>query len=307
LWSCVCWYLLREMEAEDLFTLIENRLYHLKAPATAAATSGGGSQDFPSSALAFTVTGIGSWIIKFHRRSIIVNDSDLVFDGVTKISATITFNQSEIFWSLLSSKNIEEDFKSVATTAAASAAAAASASSSTTAAASSFTSSSGEISSSSPSSSAAHWTGDWRTVSLLLSLLSDCHSRSASSDNWKRYSSSLSLSNRAGGSSSGGGGAVGKKSTKEKVSEGTKSIKAGWLYKKRDIMAGWRHRYFKLYVGRIEYFTDQTALVPRGVIPLFGAEVLGPKACSVNGSDDHWSITSVLSLSVSLITLSLSR
>lgn len=82
-----------------------------------------------------------------------------------------------------------------------------------------------------------------------------------------------------------------KKTAKEKVNEGTKSIKSGWLHKKRDIIAGWRHRYFKLYLGRIEYYTDHTAIVPRGVIPLFGSEVSGPKPCSVNGNEEHWSIT----------------
>jgi hypothetical protein len=273
------------MEAEDLFTLIENRLYHLRAPppivnAISTTTT---SHDFPTCALEFTVTGIGSWIIKFHRRSIIVNDSDLVFTDIADITASLTFNQSDFFWSLLNSKNIEEDFKSSASVT----------SSSTTPPLSGHLSSSGDIFSSSP----AHWTGDWQTISLILSLLHDSHGRSSSTDGWKRYSSSLTLPTRSGGSGGGGsigagGGSGGKKSNKEKnVSEGTKSIKAGWLYKKRDIMAGWRHRYFKLYLGRIEYFTDQTALVPRGVIPLFGAEVIGPKICSVNGSDGHWSIT----------------
>jgi hypothetical protein len=93
------------------------------------------------------------------------------------------------------------------------------------------------------------------------------------------------------GFGTGGNNANGSKSTKDKVNEGTKSMKSGWLYKKRDIIAGWRHRYFKLYVGRIEYFTDHTALVPRGIIPLYAAEITGPKVCSVNGNDEHWSIT----------------
>ena len=82
-----------------------------------------------------------------------------------------------------------------------------------------------------------------------------------------------------------------RKSAKDKVSDGTKSIKSGWLHKKRDIIAGWRHRYFKIYMGRAEYFIDQHAVVPRGVIPLLGAEVVGPMRCSLNGNDDHWCLT----------------
>jgi hypothetical protein len=82
-----------------------------------------------------------------------------------------------------------------------------------------------------------------------------------------------------------------RKSTKEKVIEGTKSFKSGWLHKKRDIIAGWRHRYFKVYMGRVEYYTDQSAVVPRGVIPLLGADIVGPIRCTINGNDDHWCLT----------------
>ena len=71
----------------------------------------------------------------------------------------------------------------------------------------------------------------------------------------------------------------------------SKPIKSGWLYKKREIISGWRYRYFTVYVGRVEYFIDQSCVVPRGVIPLLGAEIHGPKKCSINGSDDHWFLT----------------
>lgn len=108
-------------------------------------------------------------------------------------------------------------------------------------------------------------TGDIECVNSLLRLLSQ--------DNTKRPDSKR------------------RKSTKEKVIEGTKSFKSGWLHKKRDIIAGWRHRYFKVYMGRVEYYTDQSAVVPRGVIPLLGADIVGPIRCTINGNDDHWCLT----------------
>ena len=68
-------------------------------------------------------------------------------------------------------------------------------------------------------------------------------------------------------------------------------MKSGWLYKKRDIIVGWRCRYFLVYPGRVEYFRDEHDVIPRGVIPLMGAEIKGPRKCTLNGSDDHWSLT----------------
>lgn len=34
-------------------------------------------------------------------------------------------------------------------------------------------------------------------------------------------------------------------------------LQAGWLLKKRDILSGWRCRYFVVYKGRVEYYVDQ--------------------------------------------------
>lgn len=69
------------------------------------------------------------------------------------------------------------------------------------------------------------------------------------------------------------------------------AIKAGWCYKKRDIIMGWRCRYMQVFPGRVEYFRDEHDVIPRGVIPLLGADVKGPKKCAVNGNDEHWSLT----------------
>lgn len=42
-------------------------------------------------------------------------------------------------------------------------------------------------------------------------------------------------------------------------------LQAGWLLKKRDILSGWRCRYFVVYKGRVEYYVDQHDLQPRQV------------------------------------------
>jgi hypothetical protein len=68
-------------------------------------------------------------------------------------------------------------------------------------------------------------------------------------------------------------------------------IKSGWIYKKRDIIVGWRCRFFLVYPGRVEYFRDELDVIPRGVIPLLGADIKGPKKCTVNGDEEHWSLT----------------
>lgn len=54
-------------------------------------------------------------------------------------------------------------------------------------------------------------------------------------------------------------------------------IRQGWLLKKRDIMNGWKSRYFKVYIGRFEYFVNPNDDVPRAVIPLLGAKVGVPR------------------------------
>ena len=54
-------------------------------------------------------------------------------------------------------------------------------------------------------------------------------------------------------------------------------ILEGWLIKKRDIMHGWKSRYFRVYVNRFEYFVDPRDDVPRAVIPLLDCKVSVPR------------------------------
>lgn len=68
-------------------------------------------------------------------------------------------------------------------------------------------------------------------------------------------------------------------------------LKSGWMYKKRELLAGWRCRYFKVCVGRVEYFADnKKASKPRGIISLVGAEVHPAKRISVHGMAEYWGI-----------------
>lgn len=70
-----------------------------------------------------------------------------------------------------------------------------------------------------------------------------------------------------------------------------KPLKMGWCYKKRDIIMGWRCRYFKVFQGQVEYYRDEGDVIPRGVIPILGAEIKGPLKCTVNGAHECFSIS----------------
>lgn len=72
--------------------------------------------------------------------------------------------------------------------------------------------------------------------------------------------------------------------------ENMKPLKSGYLEKKRDIMGGWRKRYFIVYVGRLEYFTDQDDSLPRDVLSIVGADISKPKRVTVNGVSDHFCV-----------------
>ena len=53
-------------------------------------------------------------------------------------------------------------------------------------------------------------------------------------------------------------------------------IKSGWLIKRGDMMHGWKRRFFKVFIGRAEYFIDPQDDVPRAVIPLLESKVSEP-------------------------------
>eukprot|EP01036_Dinobryon_divergens_P030338 gene30338-39567_t len=75
------------------------------------------------------------------------------------------------------------------------------------------------------------------------------------------------------------------------LADGSQPLKAGWLLKKRDILSGWRCRYFVVYKGRVEYYVDQHDLQPRQVLSLAGAEVQPYKRVSVNGMGEYWGLS----------------
>ena len=71
----------------------------------------------------------------------------------------------------------------------------------------------------------------------------------------------------------------------------TRPLKSGWMLKKKEIMRGWNSRYFRVYVGRFEYFMDPNDESPRAVIPLLDAKVSAfPKEIKVRGYDMHYQI-----------------
>ncbi len=73
-------------------------------------------------------------------------------------------------------------------------------------------------------------------------------------------------------------------------SDGMQPLKSGFLLKKRDILAGWRCRYFVVYAGKMEYYIDQHDIHSRATISLVGAEIHPAKRQSVNGVGEHWGL-----------------
>jgi hypothetical protein len=67
-------------------------------------------------------------------------------------------------------------------------------------------------------------------------------------------------------------------------------LRSGWLLKKRDLFTGWRSRYFKVYVGRAEYFAEPGDPVPHAVIDLFNAKVTPVAEIRINGQGRGYQI-----------------
>eukprot|EP01034_Spumella_vulgaris_P021606 gene21607-27645_t len=61
--------------------------------------------------------------------------------------------------------------------------------------------------------------------------------------------------------------------------DGQQPLKAGFLLKKRDILA-----------GRLEYYVDQHDIHSRATISLVGAEITPAKRTTVNGVGEHWGL-----------------
>ena len=67
-------------------------------------------------------------------------------------------------------------------------------------------------------------------------------------------------------------------------------LRSGWLLKKRDLFTGWRSRYFKVYVGRVEYFAEARDTVPRAVIPLLNARITPAGEIRINREGKSYQI-----------------
>jgi len=65
----------------------------------------------------------------------------------------------------------------------------------------------------------------------------------------------------------------------------TSSRKQGILYKRRDVMKGWRPRHFVLQDGILQYYIDAVDTTPRGTIDLGGSSVSTDKPVNVDGID----------------------
>ena len=67
-------------------------------------------------------------------------------------------------------------------------------------------------------------------------------------------------------------------------------LRSGWLLKRRDLFTGWRSRYFKVYVGRAEYFIEPGDPVPHATIDLFNAKVTPVAEIRINGQGRSYQI-----------------
>jgi len=68
-------------------------------------------------------------------------------------------------------------------------------------------------------------------------------------------------------------------------------LRSGWLLKKRDLFSGWRSRYFKVFVGRVEYFAEPSDPIPHATIDLFNAKVTPVAEIRINGQGRSYQIT----------------
>jgi hypothetical protein len=70
--------------------------------------------------------------------------------------------------------------------------------------------------------------------------------------------------------------------------DGSPPIKAGWLLKKRDIISGWKCRYFEVYKDRLDYYADQNDSKPRGSYILDNAELSNVKQLRIKRRSEHY-------------------
>jgi hypothetical protein len=140
----------------------------------------------------------------------------------------------------------------------------------------------------------------WATVNGNLSLDSSAANFSGGDEALQYFRHKIFSSTDKPSPSLGNGAAMSTKSTSrayinnshaEDEAMTTQPLKSGWMLKKKEIMRGWNSRYFRVYVGRFEYFMDPNDESPRAVIPLLDAKVSAlPKEIKVRGYDMHYQI-----------------
>lgn len=74
------------------------------------------------------------------------------------------------------------------------------------------------------------------------------------------------------------------------IEEDKLPLRSGWLLKKRDLFTGWRSRYFKVYIGRVEYFVEPGDPVPRATIDLSCGKVTPAAEIRINGQGRSYQI-----------------
>jgi hypothetical protein len=215
-----------------------------------------------------------SWIFKVRKQSIIVNHRDLVFSSVV-IHHSISFESYDELVSVVESSDPQGTIESLTH---------------------SLTQSQSQL----QPLSHCEYSGDLSVIISVLHLLTHMSTRSTviPSPISSPIKPSRPLERKERISSDGpiSTPTPTPTSTSTSSSRKTKCLKSGWLFKKRDVMSGWTHRYFKVYSGRVEYFVDESAVVPRGVIPLLGADIVGsqaneePTRVTVNGKQDHFQL-----------------
>ena len=73
-------------------------------------------------------------------------------------------------------------------------------------------------------------------------------------------------------------------------------MKTGWLLKKRDIISGWKCRYFEVHLDRLDYFESPDDPRPRGSYLLQHVEVSSVKPIRTKRKSEHYGLLYVVSL-----------
>lgn len=209
------------------------------------------------------ILDLGSWIIKFRNSGVIVNNRDIVLVDSIKVDAVLSFKSLHVFWNVVNGgSTIEEEMNK---------------------------------------DNIKQTGGSDELLLLRRKLLSTPMARNRGIGSTAvGGGGGSSFSGDTAGSSSdvtaGAGGAAGgnkdPQSRKPRLSsiDGLQPLKSGYLLKRRDIFAGWRCRYFVVYMGRVEYFKDEHDIHPRGIISLIGAEVQPARKVHINGAGEYWGV-----------------